>query len=118
MELYHADIRLPDGFQPPTERVRLCWTRHADNARKDDRYGEIPKFDTIPLSKFEVIEVGMNGNNVAKIVMRGHYTKDVDVIFVLIPDYTCWHGPWTVKTVWQNLRTDSHKTLDRSRYVC
>ena len=98
----------------PTARVSLNWTRHADSARTNDRYGIIPKVDTIPLSCFSVVEVGVENNKVCKIVVRGHWTKDLDVVFVLIPN-ACL--PWTVKTVWINERNDSHKTLDRSKYV-
>lgn len=118
MELYHAEIGLPANFVTPTERVGLCWTRHADSERTKDRYAnEIPRFKTLPLSMFKVVEVGMEGNHVAKIVVRGHWTTDLDLIFVLIPDYSIFAGPWTVKTVWINKRNDLHKTLDRSRYV-
>ena len=51
---------------------------------------------------------------VAKVVVRAELDDVNDVVLVLIP------GPreWRVKTVWLNNRTDSHKTLDRSRYVC
>lgn len=112
MELWHSEIRLPTGFVAPTERVTLEWSIHADRARKDDRYAEIPKFKTIPLSVFSVIEVETTGSKVSKLVMRGHWTADLDVVFVLIP------GPvYFVKTVWINKRNDVHKTLDRSKYV-
>jgi hypothetical protein len=112
MDLYHAEIRLPEGFTMPTARVTLEWTRHADKSRTDDRYGIIPKFTSIPLSSFKPIEVGVENGKVVKIVVRGRWTKDLDVIFVLIPGKT-----YTVKTVWINEYRDSHKTLDRSRYV-
>lgn len=112
MDLYHAEIRLPDGFTIPTARVALKWTRHAERARWDDRYGMIPMFSTIPLSQFEVIEVGVEAGIIAKILVRGHYTDEIDICFVLIP------GPqYVVKTVWMNRRNDQHKTLDRSKYV-
>ena len=114
MDLYHTDIRLPDGFVAPTARVDLIWTRHADRARYDDRYGFIPRFSNIPLKAFKVIEVGMENNQCAKIVVRGHWTDDLDVVFVLIPSHpTCY----VVKTVWANCRNDVHKSLDRSKYV-
>jgi hypothetical protein len=112
MDLYHAEIGLPKGFALPAERVALSWTRHAEKARKDDRYGEIPAFTSLPLSSFSVVEVGMENGRVAKIVVRGRYTKEKDVIFVLIPGKV-----YTVKTVWINLHSDQHKTLDRSKYV-
>lgn len=113
MELYHADIKLPDGFALPARRVNLRWSNHADFARTDDRYGVIPKFESLPLQAFEVIEVGVTGRKVEKVVVRGHFNADLDVVFVLIPG-----GTWFVKTVWINRRNDTHKTLDRSKYVC
>lgn len=111
MRLYHADIGLPAGFRAPQDRVRLEWTRHAD-AERTDRYGDIPRVATLPLSMFKVVEVGVEGNRVAKLVVRGHLDKSRDAVFVLIPGKT-----YRVKTVWINLRSDSHSTLDRSRYV-
>lgn len=115
MTLWHADIRLPD-IAPPRERVVLGWTKHADKARVTDRYGVIPSFDTLPLSVFQVVEVETRqtpyGLEPVKWVMRGHWTPDLDVVFVLLPGTVVW----TVKTVWINERGDSHKTLDRSRY--
>lgn len=114
MRLYHADIGLPDGFRLPARYVNLKWSRHALNARLDDRYGVIPEFAGISLPDFEVIEVGLTGRKVEKVVVRGHWTADLDVVFVLIPE----GNEWFVKTVWSNRRDDTHKTLDRSRYVC
>jgi hypothetical protein len=112
MDLYHADIVLPAGFVAPTARVELAWTAHADSARKDDRYGEIPRFKTATLGRLQVIEVGMSGKRIDKILFRGRLDDTRDVCMVLIPGKR-----WTVKTVWQNLRTDTHHTLDRSKYV-
>lgn len=115
MDLYHADIRLPNGYALPDRRVSLNWTRHADRARTTDRYApEIPRFETIPLSSFRTVEVGVEGSKVVKVVIRGKWTANYDVVFVLIPNGT---RPWTVKTVWINERNDSHATLDRSKYV-
>lgn len=113
-QLWHSEIRLPDGFKSPSARVALAWTRHADKARTDDRYAEVPRFDTLPLQAFEVIEVETEGRRVTKIVVRGHMTKTLDAVFVLIPN---GDRPWTVKTVWINERNDVHGTLDHSRYV-
>lgn len=113
MDLYHADIRLPDGFVAPTARVRLRWTRHADVARSNDRYGEIPRFQTATLGRLKVIEVGVENNKVVKILFRGRLDDTRDVCMVLMPvrDF------WLVKTVWCNVSDDGHQTLDTSRYV-
>src|SRR6478609_1808779 len=109
MELFHAEVGLPEGFVAPTARVALRWTGHADRARTNDRYGDIRRFATATLGRLEVVEVGMEYGKIAKILFRGRYTDDLDVCMVLIPAN---HGPWTVKTVWVNERTDAHKTLD------
>lgn len=112
MELFHSDIRLPDGFVAPRGRVSLRWTRHADQARVSDRYGDIPKFSTATLDNLNVIEVGVENGRVVKILFRGRMSADLDVCMVLIPGTV-----WTVKTVWINERNDKHGTLDRSKYV-
>lgn len=114
MDLFHSEIRLPDGFVAPTARVRLLWTKHADRARRDDRYGMIPRFETATLGNLRVIEVGMENGRIAKILFRGQMNADLDVCMVLMPTT---RTSWTVKTVWINERNDSHKTLDRSKYV-
>lgn len=115
MDLYHADIRLPDGFVLPARTIKLSWTKHAQRSLTNDRYGMIPKFDHIDLSTKRVVEVGLEGRKVRKVVVRGDLDGINDIIYVLIPN---GHQPWVVKTVWINRKTDSHKTLDRSRYVC
>lgn len=113
MDLYHAEIRLPDGFVPPTARVPLRWTNHADRARMDDRYGEIPRFRTASLGSLRVVEVGIENGRIAKILFRGRMSATLDVCMVLIPGTRAW----TVKTVWINESKDSHGTLDRTRYI-
>lgn len=114
MELYHADIRLPDGFRLPARLVELYWTHHAREARLNDRYGVIPQVPCLNLAQCRVIEVGLEGRRVRKIVVRTMFNDAYDIVFVLMP------GPnkWGVKTVWYNEVNDTHRTLDRSRYVC
>lgn len=111
--LYHSSIRLPAGFVAPTGKVELRWTNHAKSECTKDRYAVIPQFKALTLKRFAVIEVGMTDGNVSKIVFRGRLDDTNDVVIVLIPG----SREWTVKTVWINRRTDSHKTLDASKYV-
>ena len=113
MDLYHSEIRLPDNFVAPRGRVALDWTRHALNAANDDRYGEIPVFKHARLENLKVIEVGVEAGRVAKILFRGRIDSERDLCMVLIPGT----GAWTVKTVWVNLFTDRHTTLDRNKYM-
>jgi hypothetical protein len=114
--LWHADIRLPSCATLPDWRVSLVWSNHADGERIKDRYArEIPRFETLPLSRFEVIEVETtpDASRVTKWLVRGHWTTDLDLVFALIPTHKT---SWFVKTVWVNERNDTHKTLDRSKY--
>lgn len=112
MDLYHAEIGLPKGFVAPTARVALRWTAHADKARRNDRYGDIKRFQSATLGRLSVVEVGIENGEIAKILFRGRYTENLDVCMVLIPG----NRHWTVKTVWINERNDAHSTLDRSKY--
>ena len=116
MALWHRDIRLPDNFKAPTQRVRLDYSNHAlGQLETDKRFGDMPKFNTIPLAAFEVIEVETKGNKVVKYVMRGHYDSKRDMTFVMIPDTQ--GKTMFVKTCWFNLRHDDHHNLDRKKYV-
>lgn len=114
MTLFHSDIRLPTGFVAPTNRVSLRWSRHADEARLSDRYITIPRFKTATLGRLKVIEVGVQAGKVVKILFRGRLDDDHDVCMVLRP---AGKDNWTVVTVWVNVVSDAHKTLDRSKYV-
>lgn len=114
MDLYHSSIRLPEGFTAPSQRVSIDYGSHARSEAFADRYGKIALPATIPLSMFEVIEVGIEGGRVKKILFRGHIDSTRDLCIVLIPNA---NGPWFCKTVWVNLRSDLHRTLDRSKYI-
>lgn len=114
MELYHADIRLPEGFRLPNRVVNLYWTRHAEAARTNDRYGFIPPIPVLDLGQCNTVEVELDGRRVNKVVVRTPFDTYNDLVLVLIPGV----GAWTVKTVWFNRANDTHKTLDRARYVC
>lgn len=113
MDLYHTDLGLPAGFRLPNRAVELSYTHHAREAATDDRYGDIPLVPVLNLAHVRTIEVGMEGERVAKVVVRAELDDDFDIVFVLIP---C-RGPWRVKTVWLNEANDTHKTLNRSRYT-
>lgn len=112
--LFHKDIRLPKNWRLPNVQVDLAWTQHAYRAAADDRYGLIEPYPVLDLSYCETIEVELDGCKVLKLVLRAQWDDDHDVVYVVIPNGS---KPWTVKTVWMNERNDTHRTLDRSRYV-
>lgn len=114
MALYHKDIRLPEGFRLPCRVVTLEYSRHAQRAADDDRYGMIPVLPILNLGLCEVIEVEIAGRRVEKMVLRTGLDAHNDVVVVVIPKTP---NHYFVKTVWINEKNDDHKTLDRSRYV-
>lgn len=116
--IYHADLGLPKGFVPPSERISINYGSHPDShARaeaKADRYGEIRLPKTLSLHRMNVIEVGMVDGVVSKILFRGRLDDRRDLCIVLIPNGS---RPWRCKTVWVNTKYDKHTTLDTSRYA-
>lgn len=112
-KLYHTEIGLPEGFEAPQERIEINYGAHARKEAFQDRYGNIRLPKTLRLSRMRVIEVGMVGNKVSKILFRGRLDDTRDMCIVLIPNAD---GPWKCKTVWVNLNNDLHRTLDKSRY--
>lgn len=112
--LYHKDIGFPANFRAPQQRVFLDYTHHALEAAADDRYGDMPILKGVDLSKVQVVELGVKDGRVSKMVVRGRLDQERDMILVLIPR---GKQPWTVKTVWVNMRDDKHRTLDHSKYV-
>jgi len=115
MGLYHFEIGLPKGFRLPDYVVALVWTRHAQQASRNDRYRDIPQWKALNLASCETIEVEVTNKRVDKVVVRTSLDSTNDVVYVLIPKGS---QPWVVKTVWINRQSDTHKTLDRSKYVC
>jgi hypothetical protein len=127
--LYHADIGFPKNFVPPKGRYQLEYSRHALEASLDDRYGKIPKLTTLSVDHMKIIELGVQNGKISKILYRGtlaciechqnklpqgncpHPKRDMCIVVIPKPNQ-----PWYVKTVWINLQSDKHKTLDESKY--
>lgn len=109
METYHKELGFPKWFTKPEGIKDLRYTNHAVRASQTDRYGRIQlpaRLDT----RCDLIEVGVEDGKVAKLVYRGRYDKQYDLVIVVIP------GEWIVKTVWLNDRADEHKTLQTWKY--
>lgn len=112
--LYHASVMLPAGYRHPNCVVGIEYSRHAKDEARRDRYGLIDLPASVNLSGYQTVEVEVVGGAIHKIVVRGAMDDTRDRILVLMPRAG---RAWLCKTTWVNLRSDSHKTLDRSRYV-
>ena len=108
--LYHADIYIPTPAQSPCFQGRLIYGHHARSAAQSDRYGAFELPTHFEASSARLIEVELDARGrVLKQVWRTPLSSEKDLVLVLQPD-------GFVRTVWINLATDAHRTLDRSRY--
>jgi len=115
--LYHMELGFPSTFVKPSGRKELDYGSHAMSATLDDRYGRIPVLNSINVDKLQMVELGVDSGSgrVSKIVYRGHLDEERDMCIVVIPKPP--GQKWFVKTVWINLRSDQHRTLDESKYA-
>lgn len=113
MSLYHFELGFPRNIKLPGGTMQLVYSQHALTAAVSDRYSQ--KKITLPthidFTKMQFIEIEVLEGALTKVVVRGSYSADYDLVFVIIP-YTR-----LVKTVWLNACRDTHRTLDRGRYV-
>lgn len=108
--IYHKDIGFPSMFRRPVGSFVLILSKHA-LARAVEKGFDIP--DRINMRDFRVIEIETSVKRVEKIVMRGGYDDNRDIVLVVIPQR---NGSFYVKTAWLNNKNDLHFTLDVSKY--
>ena len=108
--LFHSEVFMPAKFNARFETT-LKYGRHAVEAASNDRYGKVDlpaKFDSACAT---LVEVETDSDSkVLKKVYRVCLDATRDLVMVIQPD-------GFVRTVWVNLRTDKHRSLDRTRYV-
>ncbi len=117
MSLYHSEVFMPAVVQKqlPTGVVIPCYGPHANTAALTDRYGKIHLSPIVSLNGSQLIEAELDGgNNLVKFVVRCHYDETRDIIYVFCPRRG---NNVFVKTVWLNLKTDKHRTLDKNKYA-
>ncbi len=117
-KLYHRDVFLPAKI---TKKVQcrvlsLTYSRHALEEANSDRFGTAVLPETLDTSKAEVIEVELNPAGFpCKAVYR--VSMDVERDLVIVVSYPNKGCEAVVRTVWINLKSDKHKTLNKIQYV-
>lgn len=109
--LYHKDVFLPAALHQDTV-MRLKYSRHAENEAMSDRYGHVslpPRLDTREADLVEA-EVDARQYRVIKRVYRAKLDPSRDLVLVVQPD-------GFVRTVWVNLHSDQHATLNTRKFV-
>lgn len=89
-------------------RAALTWTRHAQERVRTKR---VEFSESVQIEKGQVVELELTHQRVSKLVIRQAQCPDWDRVLVLVPN----GEGWTVVTCWLNRKTDTHKTLNRSR---
>lgn len=105
--LYHKDVFLPKELAIP-QLSSLIVSRHAQT-RSEQLNVRLPR-DFIPQIG-QVIEAEVVQGKLHKIVVRQPWNAAVDICYPLLVQTK------VIKTVWTNSRTDTHLTLDKTRYV-
>lgn len=89
-------------------RAPLTWTRHAM-----ERTGTkgVTHSTSIVIAAGDVVEAEVSYGKVTKLVVRQSQCPQWDRVLVLVPR----DGGFTVVTCWLNHKSDTHKTLNRTR---
>lgn len=114
--LYHSETGFPFKVNLP-RAIPLVYSLHAQQAAKGDRYGHIALESTFSTLGATVIEVETDDQTgvPVKVVLRREYDSSKDVCVVIALNSQV-QGRFMVKTVWLNLKTDTHKTLNKAAY--
>ena len=112
---YHRDAGgLPVGALAQFVGIlNLRWSNHAQKEADVDRYGAAEHFGSGEFALADFFEVTVEGGRVVWAVARYPYDDRKDLVMVLGRPA---NGEAFVKTVWFNLVSDKHRSLDRSKY--
>lgn len=110
--LFHVEVAMPDRLKKPIFEGRLRYGTHSRMEALSDRYGSIVLPVEFSAAKAKLIEaeVDSDTNQCIKQVWRQPLDEDRDIVLVIT-------NTGFVKTVWVNLHSDKHHTLNRARYV-
>lgn len=115
--LYHVKLGLPSGAVGAFLGVfSIQLSDHARRACQNDRYGviDLVSGDNFEVCVADVVEIEIQAGAPVKAVVRAPYDDKRDIVLTLNPPQ---NGQSFVRTVWFNLKSDAHRTLDRSKYI-
>src|ERR1700759_1712875 len=110
--LYHCLFDYPKSLElKEAYIITPKYSNHSLQAAKDDRYGIIKLPETVTFSQRNIIEVETSNDiDVDKVLVRIPYNKELDLCLVILLKTNI------VKSLWANLKTDTHKTLNKQKY--
>ena len=103
---------LPAFAKTPIFEGTLDYGHHSRLEAQNDRYGpmKLPQEFHAAGARLIEAEVLAETKEVVKQVWRAALDARRDIVIVMLPN-------GRVKTVWVNLRSDKHRSLDHSRYL-
>lgn len=110
--LFHKDVFMPPSAKSPVFAGMLKYSHHAIGASLTDRFGtfELPKTFSPEQAELIESEIADDGVTVIKQVWRQALDEKRDLVLAITRE-------GRVKTVWINLRSDKHRTLQVHKYV-
>jgi hypothetical protein len=119
---YHAAIYVPENLRRIVDSLslRLRWTQHALAAVQSDKYGTYLPAKGLPAycvaRQWELFEVVEEAGRVVKFAVRTPYT-DAAHLCIVVGLRNEAKGVGAVVTCWFNQNNDTHRSLDRAKYV-
>lgn len=114
--LYHELTGIPVKINLP-KVIKLWYSSHAEKASRTDRYGVIELSKEWEHKDGRIIEMETDySGRPIKVVIRAGYDTLHDVCVVLSLQAPVQNDRLVVKTVWLNLKTDNHSTLNKKVY--
>lgn len=111
--IYHKELGFPKVVSTVIGKTFTTqFSSHAKQSCRNDRYGFIIPPTSISVSMDNIIEIEVEGNTVTKVLIRQKYDSVKDICIAFIPQSRVAF----VKTLWLNMTTDKHYTLDETKY--
>lgn len=107
--LYNKAVNLPAEVVAPLAHnyPALRYSRHAQQACLNDRYGVIRPPMSLNVRAEQIVEVEVVGGRPVKSVVRVPYNEINDIVLVIQADSF-------VRTVWINRKNDNHASLNKN----
>lgn len=124
--LYHKKVFLPRPIQKQVKQELLdrkdLPIKQSKHLQEQSHQSWRREYDLADLTyekiiKSKVIEVEMIEDKVSKIVVRKAINDKYDICIVISLLNASGNRAFTIKACWLNGKTDTHKTLDKSKYV-
>jgi hypothetical protein len=109
--VYHKAVWMPENLKRLAFTIKPKLTKHAKREAATDKLGYIRLPNSIRVDHCNIIEVYTNNQGqIEKLLIRQPHDALNDACLIIKPD-------GLIITCWLNRRTDSHKTLDTTRYA-